>query len=103
MLLINVKHLVLLDGTALGATAVLGGSGARDVPFHVGNTRDERDVVQVEDLGAGGVRDKARGGRIWGTHSEADVELGLEFGQALCERGKAVKKKYMNAAAIANE
>ena len=34
----------------LGATAVLGSSRGWEVPFHVGCTGDERDVVEVADL-----------------------------------------------------
>lgn len=61
MLLVVVEHLVLLNGAPLGATTMLGGGGARNVPFYIGDAGDERNVVQVEDLGERGVRDKGAG------------------------------------------
>lgn len=49
-LLIIPRHFVFLDDLLLSTPAMLGRVGRRQMPFDIGCTGDQGDVVQVDDL-----------------------------------------------------
>ena len=53
-------YFVFFDEGFFGAAAVLGGGGGREVPFYVGCSADEGDVVEIDYLGALSTSDSGR-------------------------------------------
>ena len=50
VLFVIVKHLVVFDGAAFGAAAMLSGSGTGYVPLYKGCARDKRNIVEIDNL-----------------------------------------------------
>lgn len=74
--LVVVGNLVVLDGAAAGAAAVLGGRRVREVPFYKRRARHEGDVVEVEDLAPSG-QERTAQHSAWRAASHPQVQVKL--------------------------